>query len=309
MTRLILWLLAWSTTAHADPSKLCSSIPNDDERAHEIVCVAIVQASISPCRYIDAQKYPVGRVYCEVAAREVRAGDVSACDRLESLGASRARTLGIAPEVVNGRLSPLRLSCRAQASRDVRGCGRVSDRVSRVACQDTVEALLAYDAEHTEVMELDAGGVNTAGQTDNCYFCTVAALSGKTTFELVDDLEEMQQSGGARTLAYIGQLFREAEVGDGTWSTHDALADVSRAVRASASTDFGLAYRRADGSGHVVVVRQQGARITLLDYQSGVNHGSLSNMEPAVSYYLFPAYPKEDREVAELTVLFKKMSL
>jgi hypothetical protein len=24
---------------------------------------------------------------------------------------------------------------------------------------------------------------------------------------------------------------------------------------------------------------------------------------------LFPAYPKEDREVAELTVLFKKMSL
>jgi len=115
---------------------------------------------------------------------------------------------------------------------------------------------------------------NTYGLNDNCYYCTVAALLGKSVEELFRDIEIMQQSTANE--AEIITLFKEAGVNDIACEPSTDPQSVYRAIRSFPEGEsVGLAYVRSDGSGHMIVATRDGGYVNgfvnegvkLVDYQ------------------------------------------
>lgn len=115
---------------------------------------------------------------------------------------------------------------------------------------------------------------NTHGLDDNCYYCTVAALLGKTVEELFKQTEIMQQRT-ANEDEIIG-LFKEAGVSDITCvATTDPQAVYNAIKWFPSGESVGLAFTRQGGSGHMVVATRDDGYVNnfvnegvrLVDYQ------------------------------------------
>lgn len=103
--------------------------------------------------------------------------------------------------------------------------------------------------------EQDPHPVNPHGLTDNCYYATAAELSGTDTDHLVAQTEVMQQAGGA-ALEDITNLFAQAGLGANPVELANLDEVEARVFNEAGGLDtrFGLGFRRADNSRHVVVV-------------------------------------------------------
>jgi hypothetical protein len=129
--------------------------------------------------------------------------------------------------------------------------------------------------------------VNSYGQNQNCYYCTVAALNGRTTHDLVGITETMMQDTAKPY--EITALFNDA-------GNNDIQSDEAfNAFQVSAGmnnpgftigTAVGLAYTRQDGSGHMVVMRKMFNTLQCLDYQQAYTG---NDMPPR--YLPFPPEP------------------
>ncbi len=109
---------------------------------------------------------------------------------------------------------------------------------------------------------------NSFGLDDNCFYCSVAALLGKTVNELIDETEIMQDRT-ACTEAVL-DLFREAGVDDIAFRIYEDRqsleGDFANFPR---NSGLGLAYDRSDAPiGHMVVLaRDNDGVVKLVDYQ------------------------------------------
>ena len=115
--------------------------------------------------------------------------------------------------------------------------------------------------------------VNLTALGNNCYFCTVAALSGMNTHQLVERTEEMQEDT-PKNVAYILGLFKAAGHGNMKhWSgtTSQEVIQAILGLGLDVSEAIGLAYKRNDGSGHMVVLRRLFKGLDCLDYQANFN--------------------------------------
>lgn len=141
-----------------EAERVCTEIRNDDDKAREWECLAFVGKRQSACRRIDAATQPASRVFCELLYTRVLRGDASACSSLESAGASKARSLHIPPDAVEGQLRPRTNHCKALANRDEGLCSRSADLEDRRACVTTIEALRIADAGDTAAPSVSTGG-------------------------------------------------------------------------------------------------------------------------------------------------------
>ncbi|WP_380182840.1 hypothetical protein [Kalamiella sp. sgz302252] len=144
--------------------------------------------------------------------------------------------------------------------------------------------------------------LNPHGLNQNCYFCTVAALTNKTVLELVEHTETMQQDGA--TLDEITQLFRDSGI-ESFLISDDAASSSPQQLwqrtwhylnqELSPCEALGLAWQRprafnqqdvfSPGGGHMVVVaKDESGTIAALDYQSGTL-AALSEMQPPEYVY------------------------
>lgn len=132
-----------------------------------------------------------------------------------------------------------------------------------------------------------ANALNPHRLNQNCYYCTIAALTSRTVTDMVADTEIMQQDQA--TPDEIVSLFQEAGVFAAVTNFCDYTLPAQRLWehtygyldRALAAFDaMGLAWTRQPGSdqngffspasGHMVVVAKDGnGVIAVLDYQSG----------------------------------------
>ena len=122
---------------------------------------------------------------------------------------------------------------------------------------------------------------NSHGQTENCYYCTVAALLGMTTDELVGKTQMMMEDTAKED--QILQLMREAGIAGPTFSTFQTLQSLEQALNTLGTGQaVGVAYRRTNGSGHMIVAARdnQGA-CRYIDYQNTPPTLSAAFPEPA----------------------------
>ncbi|CAH0391955.1 unnamed protein product [Bemisia tabaci] len=101
--------------------------------------------------------------------------------------------------------------------------------------------------------------VNDLGNNKNCYYCTLAALKGKTVTELFKETEVMMEASGAPSIDYIVALYRQAgfpdarQMFEGTPGAFHKFLD-NNLVKGG-SIQFTLAYKFDDVNGHVVLAR------------------------------------------------------
>lgn len=150
--------------------------------------------------------------------------------------------------------------------------------------------------------------INDVGGTMNCYFCTVAALRGVTVSSLVKLTETMQLSEGA-SCEEVGELFRAAQVGNGTYreftTKHALLAFVKSEEPDNASKRWGFGYFSGRGQRHMVILQRGLATgILLLDFQQ-VPLGITDEIPASRRYWLFHVNDMMD----ELTVQMARLSL
>lgn len=108
---------------------------------------------------------------------------------------------------------------------------------------------------------------NTHGLDQNCYYCAVAALCGMTVEEFFHRSEIMQQD--TATPDEILALWKEGGVGNVAYAVlnHDnQLLPVVQTMPVNCGV--GLAYTRANGTGHMVVLAKDAHQVVrCIDYQ------------------------------------------
>lgn len=123
---------------------------------------------------------------------------------------------------------------------------------------------------------------NTFGHDQNCYYCTVAALTNKTAEQFFHISEVMQQD--CATPDEILGLWSEADIHTVAYTTFVRGDDFDRKVMQPMprNSGLGLAYSRQDGTGHMVVLAkdEQGV-IKCIDYQQ--NPPRISDFPPEES--------------------------
>jgi hypothetical protein len=113
-----------------------------------------------------------------------------------------------------------------------------------------------------------ATSANTYTLTHNCYYCTVAALNNMTVEEFFRVSEIMQQDNA--TPDEIVDLWKEGGVPNVAYHQFLSGDTFDRQVVQAMPRNYGLglAYTRADGTGHMVVLAKdmQGI-VKCVDYQ------------------------------------------
>src|SRR5690349_20208449 len=143
-----------------------------------------------------------------------------------------------------------------------------------------------------EIMR-DAAPINSHALLDNCYYVTAARLRGVTTAALIDEIETMQIAGGIPTVAELQQFFTTAQLPHQV-STHATLQAVEVAIRALNSPTtvaYALAFRRGNGTGHVVIARYSPAlmqSVRYYDYQINPDGDPAAlDLASGVEFHLF----------------------
>lgn len=108
---------------------------------------------------------------------------------------------------------------------------------------------------------------NSAGLTQNCYYCTVSALLGTNTSSLVNHTEIMQQDTADET--HIVALMVAAGIPGPNYVTfHQAQPFLNAIATLPAGQAVGLAYRRSNQTGHMIVLAHNGlGERAFIDYQ------------------------------------------
>lgn len=109
---------------------------------------------------------------------------------------------------------------------------------------------------------------NTYGLDQNCYYCTVAALSNMTVEQFFHISEIMQQD--TATTDEIVALWAEGKVPNVAYTRFVDGSDFDRQVVQAMPRGYGLglAYTRPNGSGHMVVLAKDNHGIVkCIDYQ------------------------------------------
>lgn len=109
---------------------------------------------------------------------------------------------------------------------------------------------------------------NTHGLYQNCYYCSVAALSNMTVEEFFKISETMQQN--TATPNEIVQLWAAGNVLDVEYRVYvDGDVFVTDVIQGMPrGCGLGLAYTREDGSGHMVVLaKDENDVVKCIDYQ------------------------------------------
>jgi len=108
---------------------------------------------------------------------------------------------------------------------------------------------------------------NSSGSNQNCYYCTVAALAGITTGELINYTGIAEQN--TATAPEILGLMQTAGVAAPTTTTFNNEASLSQALNTLANNEaVGLAFSRHDGTGHMIVAAKNGVGVcAYIDYQ------------------------------------------
>ncbi|HEX8556654.1 MAG TPA: hypothetical protein VF668_01055 [Pyrinomonadaceae bacterium] len=112
---------------------------------------------------------------------------------------------------------------------------------------------------------------NTYGLDQNCYYCSVAALSNMTVEQFFNVSEIMQQDTATPT--EILALWAEGGVTNVEYLAYtgpNTVSDVSQTVIKDMPKGqaLGLAYARQDGSGHMVVLaKDNNGLVRCVDYQ------------------------------------------
>ncbi|RQP25403.1 hypothetical protein DZC73_11320 [Albitalea terrae] len=132
--------------------------------------------------------------------------------------------------------------------------------------------------------------INTHGHTQNCYYCTVSALVGKSTSKVVAQTQTMQQdqaevkeildlfrSAGFQNIQCLKGLLNKDQVEDEL----DMWLDEGDAI--------GLAYVRSDRTGHMVVLLNDGGQKRCIDFQKppGNRETGFPPESNILGYYVF----------------------
>lgn len=134
---------------------------------------------------------------------------------------------------------------------------------------------------------------NTYGLDQNCYYCTVAALTNMTVEQFFHISEIMQQD--TATPDEIVELWAEGNVDNVAYVRFDNGNDFDRDViqRMPQGSGLGLAYARVDGSGHMVVLAKDNHGVVkCVDYQQ--NPPAIADFPPEgniVSVHVFYRTP------------------
>lgn len=109
---------------------------------------------------------------------------------------------------------------------------------------------------------------NSSGSNQNCYLCTIAALAGVTTAEVIQHTGIPEQV--TATAPQILALMHAAGVAAPTTTTFNSEASLSQALNTLANNEaVGMAYTRHDGTGHMIVAAKNGAGLcAYIDYQT-----------------------------------------
>ncbi len=141
---------------------------------------------------------------------------------------------------------------------------------------------------------LDIGKTANTYQLDqNCYYCSVAALSNMTVEQFFSISEIMQQDNA--TPDEIVALWKEGNVPNVTYTVFVRGDDFDRNVlqKMPRGCGLGLAYTRQNGSGHMVVLAKDvNGVIKCIDYQQ--NPPTIANFPPEpniVSVHVFYKTP------------------
>ena len=131
---------------------------------------------------------------------------------------------------------------------------------------------------------------NSFGQNQNCYYCTVAALLGISTSELVGLSETMMQDTAGPD--EIVALMTSAGIPGATYLHFTTLPLLEAAVGSLPSGQaVGLAYTRTNGTGHMIVVaRNATGQFGFIDYQASPPSVTATFPEPihtVTSMHLF----------------------
>ncbi|UCD85820.1 MAG: hypothetical protein JSU92_06390 [Deltaproteobacteria bacterium] len=134
---------------------------------------------------------------------------------------------------------------------------------------------------------------NTYGLDQNCYYCSVAALSNMTVEQFFHISEIMQQD--TATPDEIIGLWAEGNVQNVAYEKFVSGDDFDRDVIQAMprGSGLGLAYTRANGSGHMVVLaKDDNGIVKCIDYQQ--NPPAIADFPPEeniVSVHVFYKTP------------------
>ncbi|MCA6384534.1 MAG: hypothetical protein IM605_02500 [Cytophagales bacterium] len=134
---------------------------------------------------------------------------------------------------------------------------------------------------------------NTFGLDQNCYYCSVAALSNMTVEQFFRITEIMQQD--TATPDEIVALWAAGNVTNVTYTQFVRGNDFDQHIvqKMPLGTGLGLAYTRANGSGHMVVLAKNDHGIVkCIDYQQ--NPPAIADFPPEeniVSVHVFYKQP------------------
>ena len=109
---------------------------------------------------------------------------------------------------------------------------------------------------------------NSFGQNQNCYYCTIAALLGVTTSELVSVSETMMQDCAKES--EIIELMNNAKIPGPVAIRVQNLGQLTNLMSTLQNgSGVGLAYTRINGTGHMIVAaRYPDGRGVCVDYQT-----------------------------------------
>lgn len=134
---------------------------------------------------------------------------------------------------------------------------------------------------------------NTYGLEQNCYYCTVAALNNMTVEQFFHISEIMQQD--TATSEEILNLWHEAGINNVTYEEFENRNKFDMEVihNMPAGHGLGLAFRRANNKGHMVVLaKDKNGVVKCIDYQQ--NPPRITNFPPEdniTKVYLFYKTP------------------
>jgi len=146
--------------------------------------------------------------------------------------------------------------------------------------------------EQLLLLDLNADPTNDIGGTMNCYYCVAAYLApgNINVSALVRRTGIMQEAQGAQSIQAMEEIFSAAGV-PGQFHGFNNWTAVNMAIHRLRPGRYALAFNRAAGPGHVIVVNVErnaqgdGIEVTYFDAQTN-KAANMSDTMNGVGFYL-----------------------
>lgn len=149
------------------------------------------------------------------------------------------------------------------------------------------------DSDGDALMRDVSQPVNSHGLLDNCYYVTAAKLLNTNTDDLVKKTETMQIKGGVPTLDELSEFYKLCKLPHRyhSFTSQSELEDGIRSLKSPHDALYAVAFRRKDGSGHVIIAYYHAGPIPAIryhDYQMNSDgEPAFLDVMGAVSYHLY----------------------